>query len=171
MPKPHGHRGLLHRPAPLVGLTGLLVAAAGCDGQRMPVPVSGTVTLDGRPVEGATVTFHLIGDDRDGRPAIGQTDKTGTFRLKTGNEDGARPGDYKVVITKNVLADPKLKIPDFPDTPEGRNQRDHFLWKHFGDDQPPYRSVLPDRYGDLKATPLTCKVPGNSPVHFPLTSK
>ena len=28
-----------------------------------------------------------------------------------------------------------VKIPDFPDTPEGRNQRDHFVWKQFGDDQ------------------------------------
>ena len=171
MPAPHAHGGLLHRHMLLVGLTVLLGAAAGCDGRRTPVPVSGTVTLDGKPVEGATVSFHLLGDDKEGRPATGQTDKTGTFRLTTGNEDGARPGEYKVVVTKNVLAGPKLKMPDFPDTPEGRNQRDRFLWKHFGDDQLPYRNVLPDRYGDLKATPLTCKVPGNSPVHFPLTSK
>jgi hypothetical protein len=155
----------------LVGLTLLLGAAAGCDGRRTPVAVGGTVTLDGKPVEGAIVTFHLLGDDKEGRPATGRTDKTGTFQLKAGNEDGARPGVYKVVVIKNVLADPKLKVPDFPDTPEGRNQRDHFLWKHFGDDQPPSKNVLPDRYGDLKTTPLTCKVPGDTPVHFPLTSK
>ena len=170
MPVPHSHGGLLHCRMLLVGLTVLFGAAAGCDGRRTPVPVSGTVTLDGRPVEGAVVTFHLLSDDKEGSPATGQTDKTGTFRLKTGNEDGARPGEYKVIIVKNVLADPKLKVPDFPDTPEGRNQRDHFLWKHFGDDSP-YKNALPDRYGDLKATPLTCKVPGDAPVHFPLTSK
>ncbi len=84
MPEPHGCRGLLHRPVPLVGMTVLLSAAAACNSQHAPVPVSGTVTLDGKPVEGATVTFHLVGDDKDGRPATGQTDKTGTFRLKTG---------------------------------------------------------------------------------------
>ena len=167
---PHGYCGLLHRSVPLVGLTGLLVAAAGCNSQHTPVPVSGTVTLDGKPVEGATVTFHPLDDDKEARPATGQTDKAGTFQLKAGNEDGTRPGEYKVVITKNVLADTKVKIPDFPDTPEGRNQRDHFLWKHFGD-EPPYKNVLPDRYGDLKTTPLTCKVPGDAPLHFPLTSK
>jgi hypothetical protein len=155
----------------LVGLTILTLAAVGCGGRYTPVPVGGTVTLDGKPVEGATVTFHLVGDDAEGRLATGRTDKSGSFRLKTGNEDGARPGEYKVVIVKNVLADPKRKIPDFPDTPEGRNQRDHFLWKEFGDDQPPYKNALPDRFGDLKATPLRCKVPGDSPVHFPLTSK
>src|SRR5262245_20460377 len=106
MPVPHGHRGLLRRPVRLVGLTVLLGAAVGCDGRRTPVPVSGTVTLDGKPVDGAIVTFHLLGDDKDGRPVAGQTDKTGTFRLKTGNEDGARPGEYKVVIVRNVLAGP-----------------------------------------------------------------
>ncbi|HKB03650.1 MAG TPA: carboxypeptidase-like regulatory domain-containing protein [Gemmataceae bacterium] len=171
MPVPHGLPGRLHRLMRLVGLTVLVFAAAGCDGRRTPVPVSGTVTLDGRPVEGAIVTFHLVGDDKEGRPATGQTDKAGTFRLTTGNEDGARAGEYKVVIVKNVLPSPKVKMPDFPDTPEGRNQREHFLWKQFGDDQLPYRNMLPERYADLKSTPLTCKVPGDSPVHFPLTSK
>jgi hypothetical protein len=155
----------------LVGLIALLIAGAGCDGRRSPVPVSGIVTVDGQPVEGATVTFHPVGDDREGRPATGQTDKTGTFRLTTGTEDGARPGAYKVVVIKNVLAGPQRKIPDFPDTPEGRSQRDRFVWKQFGDDQVPYRNVLPDRYGDLKTTPLTCAIPGDGPVHFPLTSK
>jgi hypothetical protein len=171
MPVPHGHRGPLRRPARLVGLTVLLIAGGGCGDRRSPVPVSGTVTVDGQPVEGATVTFHPLDDDREGRPATGLTDKTGTFRLTTGTEDGARPGAYKVVVIKNVLAGPQRKIPDFPDTPEGRSQRDRFVWKQFGDDQVPYRNVLPDRYGDLKTTPLTCTIPGDGPVHFPLTSK
>jgi len=155
----------------LVGLTVLLGATAGCDSRRMPVPVSGTVTRAGRPIEGATVTFHLLGDDKEGRPAAGQTDKTGAFRLMMGNEEGTRPGEYKVVVIKNILAGAKVKMPDFPDTPEGRNKRDHFVWKHFGDDQPPYMNVVPDRYGELKTTRLTCRVPSDSPVHFPLTSK
>ena len=171
MPETYGYRRLFHRSVPLVGLTVLLFVGAGCGGRRTPIPVSGTVTLDGKPVEGAIVTLHLFGDDKEGRLATGQTDRTGTFHLKTGNEAGARPGEYKVVIVKNVLAGPKRKMPDFPDTPEGRNQREHFLWKQFKDDQLPYRNVLPDRYGNLKATPLTCQVRGDSPVQFPLTSK
>jgi hypothetical protein len=169
MREPNSYRPPIRR-LPLTGLA-LLVAASGCGGSLTPVPVSGTVTLDGKPVEGATVTFHAVGNDKEGKPATGETDKTGTFRLRTGTADGARPGEYKVVILKNVLADPNLKMPDFPDTPEGRDKKEHFLWEHFGDNRSPYRNVLPDKYGDLKATPLTCKVPGDAPVHFPLTSK
>jgi hypothetical protein len=159
---------------PLVGLTVLLLAGAGycywSSRSHTPVPVSGTVTLDGKPVVGATVTFHALTNDKEGRLAIGKTDKTGTFRLKMGNED-VRPGQYKVVITKNVLADPKLKMPDFPDTPEGWNQKEYWLWRKFGDSTPPFRNDLPNRYGDLKATPLTCKVPGDTPIHFALSRK
>jgi hypothetical protein len=62
-------------------------------------------------------------------------------------------------------------MPDFPDTPEGRNERERFVWNQFRDDQVPSRNVLPDRYGDLKTTPLTCKIPSNGQVHIPLTSK
>jgi hypothetical protein len=167
----HGNRGLMHRSVPLIGVTILLFATAACSSRRTPVPVSGTITLDGKLVEGAIVTFHVLGDDKEGRPATGLTDKTGSFRLKTGNEDGALPGEYKVVVIKNVLADPNLKMPDFPDTPEGRNQREHFLWQHFGDNRSPYKNILPDKYGNLGGTPLTCKVPNETPVHFPLTSK
>jgi Domain of unknown function (DUF6795) len=105
----------------------LSLIAVGCGGGGTPVPVSGTVTLDGKPVVGAVVTFHVLGDDKDGRLASGLTDRTGMFHLKSGSEDGVRPGEYKVVIVKNVLVGPQLKIPDFPDTPEGRNQRDHFV--------------------------------------------
>jgi len=171
MPAPHGLAGRIHCSIQLVGLAVLLAASTGCDARRTPAPVSGTITLDGRPVEGATVTFHLLDNEKDGSVVTGQTDKAGTFHLKTGNEDGAVPGEYKVVVIKNVLANSKVKIPDFPDTPEGQNQRERFVWKQFGDDQVPYRNVLPERYGDLKTTPLTCKIPSNGQVHFPLSSK
>src|SRR5438105_13345583 len=169
MRAPHSCRGLLPRSVRLVGLTLLLLAAAGCS--RQPIPVSGTVTLDGKPVEGAKVTFHPLENDKEAKLAIGQTDKTGTFHLKTGGLDGAERRAYKVVILKDVLADPKLKMPDFPDNLEGRNQREDWLWRHFGDNRPPFKNALPDKYGDLKATPLTCKIPSQAPITFALTSK
>src|SRR5262245_48469005 len=122
----HPHPG---RPAWLVGLAMVLSAAAGC-GKYTPVRVSGEVTLDGAPVEGATVYFYAVGDDKEGRPAYGTTDKDGKFRLSTmGNEDGALRREYKVVIAKYVPSNPNLKVPNFPDTPEGKAQRDDFIYQ------------------------------------------
>jgi hypothetical protein len=58
------------------------------------------VTMDGTPVEGATVT--LIPDTSAGHTdsASGITDKNGVCELKTGDKSGARKGKYKVTVTK-----------------------------------------------------------------------
>lgn len=155
------------------GLTILLLTAAGCGGKYTPVPVSGVVTLDGKPVEGATVFFYAMGDEKEGRPAHGTTNKDGEFRLSTlGNEDGALKRSYKVVIAKYVPTLPNLKIPDFPDTLEGRNERADFMYKHFeAKGIQPFKNSLPARYGDSNGTPLTCNVTGSTQVKFELTSK
>jgi hypothetical protein len=147
----------------------LLYAAAGW-GRHAPVPVTGEVTLNGKPLDQATVAFHLVGNGKED-PAVGTTDKTGTFRLKTGGKDGALPREYKVVITKFVLDHPTLKMPDFPDTQEGRNQKEDWLWRRFGDNKPPLKNILPPKYAEPNTTPLTWKVSGNAPAKLELTSK
>src|SRR2546423_1205426 len=64
------------------------VALAGCG--RQFVPVEGTVTLDGKPLAGATVAFVPEGP---GQPASGFTDNEGVFRAGTlAKADGAAPG-------------------------------------------------------------------------------
>jgi len=160
-------------PARLAGLLTLVLAAAGCGGKYQPVPVSGRVTLNDKPVEGATVTFVAVGDAREGRPAHGVTDKDGLFRLSTlGTEDGALRWEYKVVIHKFVPTNPNLKIPQFPKTPEGRADRDDFMYRNFAAKGiQPFKNALPARYGDTATTPLTCKVTGKTEVNFDLTSK
>jgi hypothetical protein len=160
-------------PALLAGLLTLLGTAAGCRGKYTPVPVSGVVTLDDKPVEGATVYFYAIGDAMDGRTAQGITDKDGAFRLSTlGNNDGALPREYKVVIHKYVPTIPNLKIPKFPNTVEGRAERDDFMYRNFeAKGLQPFTNALPEQYGDSKSTPLTCNVTGRMDVKFELTSK
>lgn len=65
--------------------------------------VTGTVTLDGTPVEGATVTFV---PGQTGDPAVGTTDASGKYSLKSfGSEDGATPGEYQVTVTKFDFAE------------------------------------------------------------------
>jgi hypothetical protein len=76
-------------------LAGTLTAALGC-GQGKTVKVEGVVTLDGKPLPAATVTYVPVGD---GRAASGRTDQDGTFRLTTFRpDDGAVPGEYKVTV-------------------------------------------------------------------------
>ena len=58
-------------------------AASGCDqGSGLPeaVPVSGTVTLDGKPFSGATVRFTPIGETK-GTGAVGSTGIDGKYEV------------------------------------------------------------------------------------------
>ncbi len=65
------------------------------------IPVAGIVTLNGTPVEGATVNFISM----DGKSSpFGVTDSAGKFRLTTFNpNDGAPLGNYTVTITKKTV--------------------------------------------------------------------
>lgn len=77
----------------------LAAVFSGCGPDRPEtVTVRGTVTLDGQPVEGATVGFNPQGG---GRPATGMTDSSGAFTLTTFVPgDGALPGKHAVTVSK-----------------------------------------------------------------------
>ena len=78
----------------LVALGGCLLLLAGCgDGDTGPatVPVSGTLTLNGTPVEGAEVTFV-----HEEFAAFATTDSEGRYELVP----GAVVGENKVVVSK-----------------------------------------------------------------------
>ena len=76
----------------------IICPTTGCNRSPNIVPVKGTVLLDGKPLEGAAVLFHPKADER---PAVGITDKRGTFHLTTRSQgDGAHVGLNKVSITK-----------------------------------------------------------------------
>ncbi len=79
-----------------------VITLAGCsrgNGFPPPVPVSGSVSYQGKPVDGASITF--LAGDGGGRSASGTTDSQGAFQLTTfSTSDGALPGDYTVTIAK-----------------------------------------------------------------------
>lgn len=80
----------------------LLPLVIGCGGNGNPPTenVSGTVTLDGNPVEGATVAF-IPDDSANGKPAVGRTDASGKFKLTSFESgDGAMLGSYKIQVDK-----------------------------------------------------------------------
>jgi hypothetical protein len=76
---------------------------AGCTGSGssdLPktYPVSGVVTHEGKPVDGATVTFLPMEGTGS---SIGLTDANGKYALSTFNpSDGAPAGQYKVSVVK-----------------------------------------------------------------------
>lgn len=73
-------------------------AAAGCgNGENQPVPVSGVVRFQGKPLDGVTVRFH----PESGQLAFGKTNDQGRFHLTTrSSNDGALPGRYAVTVIK-----------------------------------------------------------------------
>jgi hypothetical protein len=81
----------------------LVVAGCGPAGPDVQF-VEGVVTLDGKPLDGATVTFAAV--DKTGMPAAGKTDAEGRFRLNATQGKkygkGTVVGDYVVTVTKLV---------------------------------------------------------------------
>lgn len=69
------------------------------------VPVTGVVTLDGQPVEGANVMFQS-----PEQGSFGLTDAQGRYELQTFEPgDGAMPGEYRVAISKVKVFLPKVE--------------------------------------------------------------
>src|SRR5258708_5235562 len=103
-----------HRSVLLVLCMAVLVAVVGgCGGAKPPalntVPVTGTVTHNGQPLEGATVTFYPA-ESMSGKSAGGTTDNAGKFTLKTlvggtTMADGAMAGEYNVTVAKDASAE------------------------------------------------------------------
>ena len=104
-----------------IGLAGLLAVAAGCgDGRVACYPVSGSVTVKGKPADGAQVVFHpAAGESAAPRPtAVVGAD--GTFKLTTyAAGDGAPVGSYKVTVRWL----PKKKGPGEMDGPDRLGER------------------------------------------------
>lgn len=64
--------------------------------------VSGKITLDGAPVEGATIRLEAKTGSQQG--AIGVSEADGTFVLTTySSGDGVLPGTYMVIATKTKI--------------------------------------------------------------------
>ncbi|MCA9188574.1 MAG: carboxypeptidase-like regulatory domain-containing protein [Pirellulaceae bacterium] len=121
-----------------------LLVLTGCgDGRPRRVHVSGVVTFEGTPVEGAHVMFTPTG----ARPASARTDADGRFELRTFDEnDGAVIGTHLVTIAKK-------KFGQDPYAAAG--------------------SALPERYGRTDTSGLSAEVTADGPndFRFDLTAK
>src|SRR5262245_27650255 len=95
------HNPHLHRSIAL-----LLVVIAGCSGKdpNLPVqyPVTGKITLDGKPLTGAGIMFLPRGNTR-GTGSFGMSNQEGIYTLKSDHGGpGAPEGEYAVTVSKVV---------------------------------------------------------------------
>lgn len=84
------------RPAVCMTLVALAALSLGCGrkGSR-PVPVSGTVTVDGKPLAGGSI---MVAPEK-GRAAGGLIGPDGRFKLSTWQpSDGVAPGTHRVEV-------------------------------------------------------------------------
>jgi len=84
------------RLIPLVAI----LALVGCDSGPKLVPVTGTVTMNGKPLEGAMVSF--LPDQANPIATTGSdtTGPAGNYKIMTRGRAGLAPGKYKVGISK-----------------------------------------------------------------------
>jgi len=146
-----------------------LIAGCGSKGPTM-APVSGTVTLDGKELDGASVNFVPA---EGGRPATGQTDASGKFKLTYINpSDGAPVGKYKVGVSKlaegaDRMADPS-KVAGGT-TPPGTQLSGPPI-KGAAAAKPP-KSLVPAKYLNPDTSGITVEVKsGMEPVKIELKS-
>jgi len=151
---------LSRTPWPTACLTlGLLVA--GCSKGLELIPVTGSVTLDGKPIAGATVTFA---PKAGGLPATGVTDDEGRFDLTTSPHGrGAMPGDYSVVVSL-------LRYKNIPTSVKPSGDEED-ITSGSGAGEPEIEVIVPVKYNNPATSGLSATVQaGNSEFKFALSS-
>ena len=87
-------------------LASIGIALTGCgSGGPTLLPVSGSLTVDGKPANGATLIFHPTDKEMKLIPAA-TTDENGKFQLATSAKVGVPAGTYDVTV---VWPDPSVQ--------------------------------------------------------------
>jgi hypothetical protein len=91
----------------------LLLVMTGCGGASPDdrLPVQGTVTLDGQPMDGGVILFLPQGEGTDKRVKVGGDIMKGKYAIKAGK--GPNPGLCRVEITWKRKTGRKLKNTEF----------------------------------------------------------
>lgn len=87
----------------ITALMVLLTVLPGCQESGVPLGrVSGVITVDGQPVEMATVSFY---PENQGRASIGKTNEAGEYELSfSANRNGAIIGKHQVTVSTEFMA-------------------------------------------------------------------
>ncbi|WLD12567.1 carboxypeptidase-like regulatory domain-containing protein [Planctellipticum variicoloris] len=144
----------------------VLLCAAGCGGggDNTPrYPASGTVLLEGAPVDGAVVAFSR----EDGNAtAVAMTDEMGQFQLNVPpGKRGVPAGKYRISVRKSSVA-PTYKEP----TTFEEMEKEHKAGVKPGPPPAPKLGV-PARYGDPATSLLTEEVTPTGKNEFTIQLK
>jgi hypothetical protein len=154
-------------PLPIIyySLLAFIISLSGCSPSGISVvPVSGKITFEGKPLEGARITFFPA--EPDGRQAGGLTEEDGTFMLMTQGaaKSGCLPGNYRVTITKEIYVDARgnpiqIDSGNYTGESQAMNQC------------PESKSMIPEKYGKADTSGLTVNVEkkGKNTFAFELT--
>jgi hypothetical protein len=147
---------LLTLAAVAVALPGALVPP-GCgydDGIGKRFAVSGRVTYNGQPVKTGSVNFYPE-DPNTARPAVGEIQQDGSYRLTTQTPgDGAMGGKYKVAISAYDV-DTSKTAPLTGGVPDQAAVA-----------QAPRKSLIPIKYSGTDESGLTATIGPNSTNTF-----
>jgi hypothetical protein len=116
-------------------------------------PVTGTVTLQGKPVTGAVVTFVPTAEKGEAASAI--TDSEGKYALTTWQAgDGARPGEYRVKVSKQEQAavDPAKLVQNLSIEEEQK------IYVEKTKAPPPAKRLIPSKFENEQTSGLIHKV-------------
>lgn len=141
----------------IAAAVGFLVIS-GCGGGDVGrVPITGTVVLDGAPLDGATVAF--IGDS-GGSLATASTDKQGKFRVQVAS------GPNRVTISKEAASAAKtVAVPD-----EQMLMGTDAEYKAQLKSKP--KDIVPAKYANAETSGLNFDiVSGAEPLNITITSK
>jgi hypothetical protein len=81
-----------------------LLALSGCGSSPRLIPVSGSITVKGKPAEGAILMFHPASPTDATGSAVAEAD--GNFKIVSGGEPGLLQGKYQVTV---IWPDPTKK--------------------------------------------------------------
>lgn len=160
------------------------IATAGCKQQASlkTYPVKGTVTYNGKPISGATVSY--ANDESSAPRCSATTDSDGRFSLSTfvsAKEvlPGAPSGSYKVSIVKmSANQQSAAQTGNWENlSPQDRDKQMHGMWQKqnesFKEGQGPQKPKpeIPERYGKPETSGLvaTVVIGENEPREFKLT--
>ncbi|MDR2346095.1 MAG: carboxypeptidase-like regulatory domain-containing protein [Planctomycetaceae bacterium] len=120
----------------VIAVTMIILTSLGCSKNTISglVPCEGIVTLNGQPLENASIIFAPAASN--GRSAGGMTNENGYYNLRTNTSVGVLPGDYKVTVIKSIPETEKdVKLIDEMRTAAEKNN-----------------GTIPDSYNDVVIT-------------------